>query len=106
MTQKTNATCSLKPTIDAPALETPEAEPSAEEAATHGAHDIRLVSTPPLDIKQEILRLADHGLYATFPAHITIDSRGKKRSQFPSTYKHIVTVGNWQEHIGAVLDAF
>jgi hypothetical protein len=58
-----------------------------------------------VDIKQEILRLADHGLYS-IPVHIRIDSRGKKRSRFPSTYRHIVTVGDWQEHIGAVLDAF
>jgi hypothetical protein len=63
------------------------------------------VGSNVLSIKDEILRLADHGLYA-IPVHIQIDSRGKKRSRFPQTYKHIVTVGDWEEHIGAVLDAF
>jgi hypothetical protein len=104
--QAANTPCSLEHTIDAPAIEAPEALPLREEdAATHGAPDVRPAPSNVLSIKDEILRLADHGLYG-IPVHIKIDSRGKKQSRFPSTYAHIVTVGNWEEHIGAVLGAF
>ncbi|GAQ87752.1 hypothetical protein KFL_003750020 [Klebsormidium nitens] len=104
--QNANTPCSLEHTIDAPAIEIPETLPPEEEdAVTHGTRDVRPASSNGLSIKDEILHLADHGLYG-IPVHIKIDSRGKKRSRFPSTYAHIVTVDDWQEHIGTVLDAF
>jgi hypothetical protein len=98
----TNAPCSL----NAPTCEALEAPPLEEnDSATLDAQDVRSPLSTTLDIKQEVLRLADHMLYA-IPVHITLDPRGKKQSRFPPTYKHIVTVSDWQEHIGAVLDAF
>ena len=77
--QAANTPCSLEHTIDAPAIEAPEALPPREEdAATHGAPDIRPAPSNVLSIKDEILRLADHGLCG-IPVHIKIDARGKKR---------------------------
>ncbi|GAQ91671.1 hypothetical protein KFL_008310030 [Klebsormidium nitens] len=100
-----NNSRALEHTIDAPGIRTSEAlPPDKEDAATQGTLDLRPTSNG-LSIRDEILRLADHGLYG-IPVHIKIDARAKKRSQFPPTYKHIVTVGDWEEHIGAVLDAF
>jgi hypothetical protein len=91
---------------DTPAIEAAEALPPGEEGAvTHGARDIRTAPSNVLSIRDEILRLADHGLYG-IPVHIKIDARAKKRSRFPPNYKHIITVGDWEEQIGAVLDAF
>jgi hypothetical protein len=52
-------------TIDSPAIEAPKAPPPEEEdAATYGAQDIRPASSGIVNIKDEILQLADHGIYS------------------------------------------
>jgi hypothetical protein len=74
-----NISRSLEPTIDASAIEAPETPPPGAEkdAATHGPRDVRPASSGIINIKQEILRLADHGIYS-IPVTITTDANGKK----------------------------
>jgi hypothetical protein len=70
--QATNALCSL----NAPTCEALEAPPLEEnDSATVGAQDVGSPLSTTLDIKQEVLRLADHMLYA-IPVHITLNPRG------------------------------
>jgi hypothetical protein len=57
--QAANTPCSLEHTIDATAIEAPEALPPGEEdAATHGARDVKTAPSNVLSIRDEILRLA------------------------------------------------
>jgi hypothetical protein len=64
-------------TIDSPAIEAPEAPAPEEDAVTYGARDVRPASSGIINIKQEILRLADHGIYSN-PVTISTDADGKK----------------------------
>jgi hypothetical protein len=104
----TNATaCSLEPIIDAPAPETPGAEPSGEEeAATCSTRDVRPASSGIINIKQdvkEILRLADHGLYA-IPVNISIRANGKKNTSFPGgDWRSFQAIDYWKAHIHGCL---
>jgi hypothetical protein len=78
--QATDAPCSLKHNINVAAIETVDAlPPRRENAAIQG--DVRPMSSGIVNIKDEILRLADHGLYA-IPVHITIDPRRKSGAGF------------------------
>jgi hypothetical protein len=73
-----NNSCALEPTLDTPAIQTPEAPPpEEEEVATQRTRDIRPMSSGIINIKQEIMRLADHGIYA-IPVNISTDADGKK----------------------------
>jgi hypothetical protein len=75
-----NNSRALEHTIDAPAIETPEAPPpQEEEVATQGTRDIRSMSSGIINIKQEIMRLADHGVYA-IPMNISTDADGNKKT--------------------------
>jgi hypothetical protein len=94
-----NISRSLEPTIDAPATEAPETPtPGAEEdATTHGPRDVRPASSGIIKIKQEILRLADHGIYS-IPVTISTDADGKKSTSC-GAWRSFQTVEYWKAHI-------
>ncbi|GAQ85309.1 hypothetical protein KFL_002280230 [Klebsormidium nitens] len=95
-----NNSCALEPTLDAPAIETPEAPtPGDEDAATHGAQDVRPAASDIIDINEEILRLGRLGVYAV-PVRILTDAAGKKRTAFPSGgWKSFQSIEYWKAHI-------
>jgi hypothetical protein len=94
--QAVDTPCSLEHAIDAPAIETPEALPRREEdAATQG--DVRPAASGFINIKQEILQLADHGIYS-LPVTISTDADGKKSTSC-GAWKSFQTVEYWKAHI-------
>jgi hypothetical protein len=94
--QAADTPCSLEHTIDAPAIETPEALPRREEdAATQG--DVRPAASGFINIKQEILRLADHEIYS-ITVTISTDADGKKSTSC-GAWKSVQTVEYWKAHI-------
>jgi hypothetical protein len=93
-----NNSRALEPTIDAPAIKTSEAPPPEEEdAATYGARDVRPAASGISNIKQEILRLADHGVYS-IPVTIGKDADGKKSTSC-GAWRSFQTVEYWKAHI-------
>jgi hypothetical protein len=83
-------------TIDSPAIEAPEAPAPEEDAATG---DIRPASSGIVNIKDEILRLADHGLYA-IPVNISTRANGKKKTSFPGgDWRSFKAIDYWKAHI-------
>jgi hypothetical protein len=94
--QATNATCSL----NARACDAPQAPtPGEEHAVTHGARDISPASSGIIDIRQEILPLSDHGVYA-IPVNISTDANGKEDPSFPGgDWRSFKTIEYWKAHI-------
>jgi hypothetical protein len=85
-------------TIDSPAIEAPEAPPPEEEdVVTHGVQDVRHASSGIINIKQEILQLADHGIYS-IPVTIGTDADGKKSTSC-GAWRSFQTVEYWNAHI-------
>jgi hypothetical protein len=83
-------------TIDSPAIEAPEAPAPEEGAATR---DIRPASSGIVNIKQEIMRLADHGLYA-IPVNISTRANGKKKPSFlGGDWRSFKAIDYWKAHI-------
>jgi hypothetical protein len=95
-----NNSCALKPTLDAPAIETPEAPPpEEEEVATQSTRDLRPASSNIINIKQEILRLAEYGVYA-IPVNISTHANGTKDTSFlGGNGRSFKTVEYWKAHI-------
>jgi hypothetical protein len=81
-------------TIGSPAIEAPEAPAPEEDAATR---NIRPASSGIINIKQEILRLADHGIYS-IPVTISTDADGKKDPSC-GAWRSFQTVEYWKAHI-------
>jgi hypothetical protein len=81
-------------TIDSPAIEDPE-EPAPEEHAA--TRDIRPASSGIINIKDEIMRLADHGVYS-IPVTISTDADGKKSTSC-GAWRSFQTVDYWTAHI-------
>jgi hypothetical protein len=87
-----------KLTIDSPAIEAPEAPPpEEEEVVTHGVQDVRPAASGFVNVKQKILRLADHGIYS-IPVTISTDADGKNSTSC-GAWRSFQTVEYWKAHI-------
>jgi hypothetical protein len=81
-------------TIDAPAIEAPKAPTPEKHAATR---DIRPASSGIVNIKDEILQLADHGVYS-IPVTIGTDTDGKETTSC-GAWRAFQAVEYWKAHI-------
>jgi P4 family phage/plasmid primase-like protien len=93
--EASNKSRALEHTIDAPAIETPETLPREEGDVT--PQDVRPASSGIINIKQEILRLADHGVYS-IPVTISTGADGKKSTSC-GAWRSFQTVDYWKAHI-------
>jgi hypothetical protein len=94
--QATDTPRSLEHTINAPAIEAPETLPPGGKDVT--PRDVRPAASGIINtVKQEILRLADHGVYS-ISVTISTDADGKKSTSC-SAWRSFQTVDYWKAHI-------